>query len=57
MCRGKGTCGLYLAALGPGGITERENWKYLKICLSSLLKGIMQGKENPSLDQVLEKPV
>lgn len=57
MCRGKGTCGLYLAALGPGGITERENWKYLKICLRSLLKGIMQGKENPSLDQVLEKPV
>lgn len=39
----------------PGGISERQNWKYLKICLSSSLKGNMQGQENPSLDRVLEK--
>lgn len=56
-CRRKGTQDPRLAALGPGGITEQENWKYLKFCLGSLLKGIIQGKENPSLDQVLEKPV
>lgn len=46
-----------LAEVWPGGITEQENWKYLKICLSSLLRGIMKGKENPRLDEVLEKPV
>lgn len=55
MYRGKGICDL--AAVWLGGITEQENWKYLKICLSPLLKGIMKGKENPSLEQVLEKPV
>lgn len=52
--RGSVVC---LAEVWPGGITEQENWKYLKICLSSLLRGIMKGKENPRLDEALEKPV
>lgn len=57
MYRGRRICGLCLAAVWPGAITEQENWKYLKICLKSLLKGIMKAKENPRLDQVLDKTV
>lgn len=57
VCKREGDLGPLPAASEPGGITEQENWKYLKICLSSLLEGIIQGKENPSVDQVLEKPV